>query len=517
MRTIAAMTILLLALSLPASGAENGQPAQDAGRDGAAELRPLLDSFGALAEEHFEKVLEGLRILAATGEAQSGEWDNLKGPLSRFAASGMTAAAVWFLRPDGSYYVSGTGPTGQSLRDRPYFPRLMAGSDISGDLAISKATGKRTAVVAVPIKKNGQIIGALGASIDLEALSRTLDQQMKLPESMFFYALDPKGQTALHRKSALLFGFPSDMGSRSLARSVNRMLSEPEGVVTYDFYGERTVAFKRFPVTGWVFALGTVTGKPGQPVADLPPILMDLGMAVTTELLRLDQDVAMVARRLSEKELPPAEQKKLLGGLCRSHPYAVDCSLVDRSGRMALVAPEAYAAYERSDISAQEQVVRLRQTKKPVLSQAFKAVEGFEAVDLQHPVLSPAGELQGSVSILFKPQDLLAHILAPILQPMAVEAFVMQKDGRILYDEDPQEVGRMLFQDPLYKPFPQLLALGSLISREPVGAGSYEFRRKGSQKLVTKDAHWMTVGLHRTEWRLVVMHVRPGEPPSPGR
>jgi hypothetical protein len=32
----------------------------------------------------------------------------------------------------------------------------------------------------------------------------------------------------------------------------------------------------------------------------------------------------------------------------------------------------------------------------------------------------------------------------------------MQKDGRILYDPDTEEIGRMLFDDPLYKPYPQL-------------------------------------------------------------
>jgi hypothetical protein len=26
-----------------------------------------------------------------------------------------------------------------------------------------------------------------------------------------------------------------------------------------------------------------------------------------------------------------------------------------------------------------------------------------------------------------------------------------------------------------------------------------------------KDAHWSTVGLHGTEWRLVIMHIRPGQ------
>jgi hypothetical protein len=72
----------------------------------------------------------------------------------------------------------------------------------------------------------------------------------------------------------------------------------------------------------------------------------------------------------------------------------------------------------------------------------------------------------------------------------------------------------LVFEDPLYKPFPQLLALATLISREKSGSGSYVFRQKGSEKLVKKDAHWTTVGLHGTPWRLIVMRVRAGQASS---
>jgi len=119
--------------------------------------------------------------------------------------------------------------------------------------------------------------------------------------------------------------------------------------------------------------------------------------------------------------------------------------------------------------------------------------------------------------MLIRPESLLSHILTPVLRGMPVEAFVMQKDGRILYDEDEEEVGRMLFEDQMYKPFPQLLALGTLISREETGSGSYDFWQKESEKMVRKEAHWTTVGLHGIEWRLVVMHVRAGLALSSGK
>jgi hypothetical protein len=86
------------------------------------------------------------KILAVTEEARSGDWNALKGPLTEFGRSGINAAAVWYARTDGSYYTVEKGLTDQNISDRPYFPRLMGGGNVIGDLIISKSTGKRSAV-----------------------------------------------------------------------------------------------------------------------------------------------------------------------------------------------------------------------------------------------------------------------------------------------------------------------------------------------------------------------------------
>jgi hypothetical protein len=259
-----------LVLSLPAMAEEISSVQEHDGTSVAA-MRLYLNSFAALGEGHIESVLRDLRLISITDEARSGEWGKMKGLLAQLEGSGIKSAAVWFARPDGSYYSVERGLTALSLRDRPYFPRLLAGEEIKGDLVISKSTGSRTAIVAVPIKEDGKLIGALGASLSVEDISRLIDEKMGLPGTMVFYALDQKGQTSLHRVSTLLFAYPSDMGSHSLTKTVGKMLAEPEGVVTYDFHGDRTVVFRKFPLTGWVYAIGIVTGRPGDPLKELPP------------------------------------------------------------------------------------------------------------------------------------------------------------------------------------------------------------------------------------------------------
>lgn len=511
MKSRGMLFVILFVLSLYSFTAAETAPVRDSGGANLASMRLLLNSFSALGEGHIENVLRGLRIISLTEEARSGDWEKMRGILEEFGISGIDAATLWYARPNGSYYTVEKGLTGLSLRDRGYFPRLMAGEEISGDLVISKATGKRSAIVAVPVKRNGSIIGALGVSLAVEGISRRIDEKMGLPANMIFYALDQKGQTALHRITTMLFAYPSDMGSKSLSKTVSDMLDRQEGVVTYDFYGERTVVFKKSSLTGWVFAVGVITGRTGQPDIELPPILSELETEINKELKRIDQDLAGLAGKLSGKDLKSSEARIMLGDLCSSYTYAVDCAFVDRSGKMIIVEPKEYAGFEGSDISAQEQIMRLRESGKPVLSKVIKAVEGFYAVDLEHPVFSSTGEPAGSVSVLFKPEIMLSSIISPFVHGMSIDVWLMQKDGRIIYDPDEAEVGLILFEAPMYQPYPQLIALGTYIAREASGTGSYEFLDKGLTKVVKKDAYWTTVGLYGTEWRLVVIHVRTSE------
>ncbi|HII07414.1 MAG TPA: hypothetical protein HA349_08930, partial [Methanotrichaceae archaeon] len=136
------------------------------------------------------------------------------------------------------------------------------------------------------------------------------------------------------------------------------------------------------------------------------------------------------------------------------------------------------------------------------------AVEGFNAVVLEWPIFSASGEMVGSVNALFRPDLLFSSMveLEEVFQDQQVTAWAMQTDGEILYDPDPEEVGKNLFSDPLYKPYVQLLSLGERIASEKSGNGTYEFLGPGLTDPLVKSASWTTVGLHGTEWRLAVVH-----------
>lgn len=221
------------------------------------DARVALNGFQALVEQRLASAARLFAALANAPVVQSGDWNAMRPLLRSVADSGLPAAAIWFARPDGAYFTAERGSTGASLADRPYFPTLKAGQPVTGALVISRSTGKRSIIVASPVRRGSQFVGAVGVSLSMDALSGELNRQLGLPPGLVFYALDARGQTALHRDPSLEMEYPSDLGDASLKSAVREMLSQPEGIVRYTFRGvPKTVLYRRSPSLGWVFALG---------------------------------------------------------------------------------------------------------------------------------------------------------------------------------------------------------------------------------------------------------------------
>ena len=259
-----------------------------------------------------------------------------------------------------------------------------------------------------------------------------------------------------------------------------------------------------FAETYGVDAGALVTVAPGDSGGGEPAELSAACTEVQAALDRLDGDLAAAASKLAGTGLDTPAAREVLRALAAAHPEVVDFSTVSATGIMLAVEPKEYRSAEGSDISGQEQVIRLHRTLRPVLSKSFLAVEGFTAVDLEWPVIAADGSLAGSVSALLRTDTFIGDIVAEVpAQPDVDKLWAMDTEGLILYDPDAEQVGTNLFLDPMYQPYTDLLALGREIARRPTGSGSYEFLAKGSTTPIVKDATWDSVGLHGTQWRIV--------------
>ncbi len=215
----------------------------------------LLSAFVAYTDLRIGSVQQSLEILASTSEARSGRWEEMKGLLKGYERSD-SGLIVWYLRPDGTYYTADKGLMKEKLSDRSYFTDLIAGRTIIGSLVISKSTGQRSAVIAIPIREGGKVVGAVGASLFLDKLAQQIDSMLTLRKEVTFFALAPNGLTTLHRKKERHFLDPRELGSETLKKAVNEMLSKNSGEVTYEFdNATKKAIYRTSPLTGWKFAI----------------------------------------------------------------------------------------------------------------------------------------------------------------------------------------------------------------------------------------------------------------------
>lgn len=243
--------LIVLTLFLGA-GLARGEPAFTV--DGKVALASLV----SLSDGHLQKMADDLGELAATPEAQSGNWERIKSGLAQVGRRNVPALN-WFALPDGSYWSVQEGRAAGNLSGRAYFPRLLAGKTVIGDLVVSKATGRSVAIVAVPVMRpDKSVAGMLGASVYLDQLSARLEKDMDLDQTMIFYSFDAAPLIGLDWDPHLIFTDPTKL-SPDLSRAIGRMQAQEEGSTRYLFRGkQRTVLFRKSPLTGWWYVFGII-------------------------------------------------------------------------------------------------------------------------------------------------------------------------------------------------------------------------------------------------------------------
>ncbi|MDD5019641.1 MAG: hypothetical protein PHH75_04810 [Candidatus Omnitrophica bacterium] len=263
----------------------------------------------------------------------------------------------------------------------------------------------------------------------------------------------------------------------------------------------------RFPsfVLSFVFAVSLASAAAETPTEPDPrAILGRLQQRLETVVGVLSEEAQTAADRISAADVAEEDTRSVLKDLCGALDYSVDCAYIDARGVMVYIEPEDYRAHEGKDISGQEHFARLRETGLPVFSGVFRAVEGFDALDYEHPVSASDGKWQGSVSVLMKPADFIALALGPEMDGLPYEVMVMQTDGLVLYGDE-KEIGRRVFTDPMYKDFPSLLELCGRVVKEETGEGTYIFTGKKTDRPREKKAYWTTANAGDHAWRLLLI------------
>lgn len=220
--------------------------------------------------------------------------------------------------------------------------------------------------------------------------------------------------------------------------------------------------------------------------------------AVSANLTAIDQALLNASHALSSTGIVGPKAREILEGLTGLGPWVVDCITVDGDGVIAEVMPTEYQEVEGTSIGDQEHIKELISTRRPVGLAYIDSVEGVRAMDFASPIFDEEGWFVGAVTVLVNPAELFGAILAPHQPQGGAKIWAMMPDGTIISDPDADQIGRNTFSDPLFQPFPELLAMAERVEMERSGRGTYKISGTEYELL------WTTIDYQGREIRLLL-------------
>lgn len=267
--------------------------------------------------------------------------------------------------------------------------------------------------------------------------------------------------------------------------------------------------------------------------ADMLFMLLQIQADAQGNLSDMDLDVANASENLSMTGLEGASASGVLSNLLETNSNLAEAVTFSKDGRVTTAECKGCLDYGKStNLSSKdllainspenlskpsvELIASVLKTKAPEFSREYQMEEGYNGTVLAYPVFSQQGEFIGGIAAVVEPQKLMNALVAPQLHfNMSTRGnitdysfWAMDLDGLIAYDRDASQIGKYLFTDPLYNPYPSLIDLGHRIVAERAGHGYYSFQvTEANKRVVTKESYWTTVGLHGRELRLVVTKI----------
>lgn len=240
---------------------------------------------------------------------------------------------------------------------------------------------------------------------------------------------------------------------------------------------------------------------------EMASLLLHDGASINSELQKLDSVVLDACQKLSSIGLTGAAAEQILNEIyTQNSDIIVNAATADKNDILLAVQPSNYSDIIGEDITDQEQNIEMHQTMRPAVSNLIQLVEGFPGIVMVAPVFNSNGLFIGSLSIVFLPYELIHPIVKDSVQGIYT-IYALQKNGTLIYDDSPEQ-GKNVFTDDEYQGYTELQAFIHNVVNMKSGYGTYSYfdDLSPSRPLVNKEAFWTTIGIHNTEWRLVIAH-----------
>ena len=475
--------------------------------------RIALDYYQLMAGYIMTDLYSFLNELALKPYARSGDWSLIRKDIEQRLEQiekdhkAYNYPGIYlYIKPDGNYYSHIRNLTGENLSSRGYFHTLLNGDTVKGYPVISRSTGIKSCVFAVPAFKENQPTGFVGMSLYMEPLNHYLNQRMNLSDDTVYFAL--KDETMiLSSDNSYLFSPVGEYINEDTGYFLSRLYEKETGNITFShnnglYYG----LYDTQDITEWkyIYAKKIHDFSNNSSSSDMRKNLVRVTQELSQRISEMEANFLEASASFSKQVDIPQNIHSILETIYQTSPYVFDVAYVNTDLVMQYMAPKAYRHLEGTDISDQEQMQQLYQTKMPVVSQLFMTEEDLFGIDVEWPVFNKNGEWKGSLSMLIEPYEFFGQIIEKNLKNTDYEIWIMQQDGTIIYDIDRHEINENLFQEGIYSAYKELQELGRQINAQKEGQGNYTFLKTGTDISISKEAYWSTLDFHGNIWKVII-------------
>lgn len=176
-----------------------------------------------------------------------------------------------------------------NLGDREYVQKAFKGEPAILEISVARGTGELSMMYAVPMKKDGEIIGVLVARASADFLSTATDD-MGYGKDGYAFLINSKGTTIAHPNRDLVLeqfnpieAAETEESYKPVARLIEKMLAEQKGVSTYSYEGRNLYcAFAPIKNTDWIL---TITANEEEILQSLPTLQRNIILPTIVILL----------------------------------------------------------------------------------------------------------------------------------------------------------------------------------------------------------------------------------------
>ncbi len=183
------------------------------------------------------------------------------------------------------------------------------------------------------------------------------------------------------------------------------------------------------------------------------------------------------------------------------HEQIRSITRMDENGTILFTVPGREMAGR--NLALQNHVQELLKTRKPVVSDVFRAVQGYDVVALHVPVFK-GSQFKGSIAVTINFRSLAKRYLEIIKLGKTGYAWVVSRDGTELYCPVPGHTGNSVFDN--CKDFPSIVAMAADMLKGHSGTATYTFDKIVGTSVtpVKKHAVYFPIRLGNTFWSIVV-------------